>query len=55
MSILLIRFRLFLQNAANKYKETQNLQKMAHRMDAICMHLKANMNNTDVSLRFYQR
>jgi len=40
--------KLFLQNAATKYKETQNLQRMAHRMDAISMHLKANMNNTDL-------
>jgi len=40
--------KLFLQNAATKYKEAQNLQRMAHRMDAISMHLKANMNNTDL-------
>jgi len=40
--------KLFLQNAATKYKEAQNLQRMAHRMDAISMHLKANMSNTDL-------
>jgi charged multivesicular body protein 1 len=42
--------KLFLQNAATKYKEQQNLMRMAHRMDAISAHLKSNMTNTDVSI-----
>jgi len=40
--------KLFLQNAANKYKESQSMMKMAHRMDAMSMNIQHNTNNTEM-------
>eukprot|EP00330_Aristerostoma_sp_ATCC50986_P009341 CAMPEP_0114576446 /NCGR_PEP_ID=MMETSP0125-20121206/1207_1 /TAXON_ID=485358 ORGANISM="Aristerostoma sp., Strain ATCC 50986" /NCGR_SAMPLE_ID=MMETSP0125 /ASSEMBLY_ACC=CAM_ASM_000245 /LENGTH=369 /DNA_ID=CAMNT_0001764967 /DNA_START=101 /DNA_END=1211 /DNA_ORIENTATION=- len=40
--------KLFLQNAATKYKESSNMLRMAHRMDAISAHLKSNITNSDL-------
>ena len=44
-----INRRLFLQLAANKFKESQNMLRMAHRMDAVSAQLRANISNTDVT------
>jgi charged multivesicular body protein 1 len=37
--------RMFLQNAATKYREQQNMTKMSHRMEALVSVLQANTSN----------
>jgi len=37
--------RLFLQNAATKFKEAQNMTRMSHRMEALTAVLQSNTSN----------
>jgi len=41
-------FRLYLQNASMKNKESLNLIKTAHRLEAVTTQIKANQNNMAV-------